>query len=186
MISVGGTQLAEGKDFDSLGALVAKREVRQLNEEEAQLVASALTETSPTVTSVTEKPFTSKPQAPFMTSTLQQEAGRKLRLSAQMAMRTAQRLYESGWITYMRTDSTTLSEEAINQPALRPKNFMGTSTFPTHRVATTGKSRTPKKLTKLFDLLETHSEHLKKLLVRSKVTNCDSMSWSGCELLRLR
>ena len=130
VISVGGTQLAEGKDFDSLGALVAKREVRQLSEEEAQLVASALTETSPTVTSVTEKPFTSKPQAPFMTSTLQQEAGRKLRLSAQMAMRTAQRLYESGWITYMRTDSTTLSEEAINAARSQAKELYGAEYVP--------------------------------------------------------
>jgi DNA topoisomerase-1 len=130
VISVGGTQLAEGKDFDSLGALVTKREVRQLNEEEAQLVASALTETSPTVTSVTEKPFTSKPQAPFMTSTLQQEAGRKLRLSAQMAMRTAQRLYESGWITYMRTDSTTLSEEAINAARSQAKELYGAEYVP--------------------------------------------------------
>ena len=130
VISVGGTQLAEGKDFDSQGALVTKREVRQLNEEEAQLVASALTETSPTVTSVTEKPFTSKPQAPFMTSTLQQEAGRKLRLSAQMAMRTAQRLYESGWITYMRTDSTTLSEEAINAARSQAKELYGAEYVP--------------------------------------------------------
>ncbi len=130
VISVGGTPLAEGKDFDSLGALVAKREVRQLSEEEAQLVASALTETSPMVTSVTEKPFTSKPQAPFMTSTLQQEAGRKLRLSAQMAMRTAQRLYESGWITYMRTDSTTLSEEAINAARSQAKELYGADYVP--------------------------------------------------------
>ena len=66
-----------------------------------------------TVRSVTEKPFRRSPAPPFMTSTLQQEAGRKLRFSAQRAMQVAQRLYEQGWITYMRTDSTTLSDEAL-------------------------------------------------------------------------
>jgi len=65
------------------------------------------------VRSVEEKPYTRKPAAPFMTSTLQQEASRKLRFSAQTTMRLAQRLYESGYITYMRTDSTTLSESAL-------------------------------------------------------------------------
>ena len=113
VISLDGTQLAEGKDFNASGAPTGAREVRLLTEPEAALVASGLAATTPAVTSVTEKPFTSKPQPPFMTSTLQQEAGRKLRMSAQSAMRTAQRLYEEGWITYMRTDSTTLSSEAI-------------------------------------------------------------------------
>ena len=62
---------------------------------------------------MTEQPFRRSPAPPFMTSTLQQEAGRKLRFSAQRAMQVAQRLYEQGWITYMRTDSTTLSDEAL-------------------------------------------------------------------------
>jgi DNA topoisomerase-1 len=130
VISVNGTQLAEGKDFDDKGVLVAKREVLQLSEADAGLVATALLATNPVVTSMTEKPFTSKPQPPFMTSTLQQEAGRKLRLSAQMAMRTAQRLYEEGWITYMRTDSTTLSDEAINAARSQARDLFGPDYVP--------------------------------------------------------
>ena len=114
VIAVGGVQLAEGKDYDAQGIPTGQRPVRVLTAEEAGVLSGALTATRPQVTSVTSKPFTSKPQPPFMTSTLQQEAGRKLRMSAQTAMRTAQRLYEEGWITYMRTDSTTLSSEAIN------------------------------------------------------------------------
>ena len=66
------------------------------------------------VRSVEDKPYTRKPYAPFMTSTLQQEAGRKLRFSADRTMRTAQKLYENGYITYMRTDSTTLSDTAVS------------------------------------------------------------------------
>ena len=114
LMALDGVTLAEGKDFDDAGTPTGARPVRLLSEAEAAALAAALPSAPTKVVSVTEKPFTSKPQAPFMTSTLQQEAGRKLRLSAQQAMRVAQRLYEEGWITYMRTDSTTLSEEAIN------------------------------------------------------------------------
>lgn len=114
VIAVGGVQLAEGKDYDAQGIATGQRVVRALSAAEATALSGSLTATEPRVISVTSKPFTSKPQPPFMTSTLQQEAGRKLRMSAQSAMRTAQRLYEEGWITYMRTDSTTLSGEAIN------------------------------------------------------------------------
>jgi DNA topoisomerase-1 len=130
LVSLDEKQLAEGKDFDDTGALVGKREVLQLDEVGAQAVATALLAATPTVTSVSEKPFTSKPQPPFMTSTLQQEAGRKLRLSAQMAMRTAQRLYEEGWITYMRTDSTTLSDEAINAARTQARQLFGDEYVP--------------------------------------------------------
>ena len=93
-------------------------------------MATALAKATPTVMSVTEKPFTSKPQPPFMTSTLQQEAGRKLRLSSQMAMRVAQKLYEDGWITYMRTDSTTLSAEAINAARDEARSRFGADYVP--------------------------------------------------------
>jgi DNA topoisomerase-1 len=113
LVALDSVSLAEGRDFDSKGQLTGQRTVRSLSEAEAASVATGLAKATPTVTSVSEKPFTSKPQPPFMTSTLQQEAGRKLRLSSQMAMRVAQKLYEDGWITYMRTDSTTLSAEAI-------------------------------------------------------------------------
>src|SRR5690606_1897085 len=76
-------------------------------------LAEALADREFTVVSVEEKPYTRRPYAPFMTSTLQQEAGRKLRFSSERTMRVAQRLYENGYITYMRTDSTTLSESAL-------------------------------------------------------------------------
>ena len=82
------------------------------------------------VESVEAKPYTRKPYAPFMTSTLQQEAGRKLRFSADRTMRSAQRLYENGYITYMRTDSTTLSETAIARPGRRPASCTATPTSP--------------------------------------------------------
>jgi DNA topoisomerase-1 len=79
---------------------------------------------------VEDKPYTRRPAAPFMTSTLQQEASRKLRLSAQTAMRLAQRLYENGYITYMRTDSTTLSEAALNAARSQAREIYGTEYVP--------------------------------------------------------
>ncbi|HLN17990.1 MAG TPA: type I DNA topoisomerase [Acidimicrobiales bacterium] len=112
LVAVDGTSLATGRDFDSTGELTAGPN-RVLGEAEAQALAEGLAGRTFTVRSVTEKPFKRSPAAPFMTSTLQQEAGRKLRFSAQRAMQVAQRLYEQGWITYMRTDSTALSDEAL-------------------------------------------------------------------------
>ncbi len=88
-------------------------------------MAEALASSEYTVSSVEEKPYTRKPYAPFMTSTLQQEGGRKLRFSAERTMRTAQRLYENGYITYMRTDSTTLSETAINAARTQARDLYG-------------------------------------------------------------
>src|SRR5271167_5008953 len=103
LIGLGGATIATGKDFDEHGERTGKNEVRLLGEEEATSVATALVGRSFTVSAVTERPFRRSPAPPFMTSTLQQEAGRKLRFSAQRAMQVAQRLYEQGWITYMRT-----------------------------------------------------------------------------------
>ena len=80
--------------------------------------------------SVTEKPFRRSPAPPFMTSTLQQEAGRKLRFSAQRAMQVAQRLYEQGWITYMRTDSTTLSDQATQAARTQARQMYGDNYVP--------------------------------------------------------
>ena len=77
------------------------------------------------MTSVEQKPYTRRPYAPFMTSTLQQEAGRKLRFSSERTMSIAQRLYENGYITYMRTDSTTLSESAINAARNQARQLYG-------------------------------------------------------------
>ena len=112
---VNGTRVAGGSDFDeNTGALKAGSKVRLLAEEEAQTLRQALERGSWTVAAVEEKPTTRKPVPPFTTSTLQQESNRKLRLSARETMRTAQALYERGFITYMRTDSVHLSEQAIN------------------------------------------------------------------------
>nr|WP_246361316.1 type I DNA topoisomerase [Haloechinothrix aidingensis] len=117
LVSVDGSRLATGKDFGSNGRLkdsvAASSDVRVLDEAEATRLAEALDGRPFTVSSVESKPYTRKPYAPFMTSTLQQEASRKLRFAADRTMRTAQRLYENGYITYMRTDSTTLSDTAI-------------------------------------------------------------------------
>ncbi len=111
LVNVAGTDLASSKDFNATGEKTSER--LSLSEHDAKALANALDGTAFEVASVIERPFTSKPQPPFMTSTLQQEAGRKLKMTAKRAMQTAQRLYEQGWITYMRTDSTTLSSQAI-------------------------------------------------------------------------
>ncbi len=112
--TVDGRRVAAGRDFDSLGAVKRPDEVRVLTESDAAALASGLRGAQLSVASVEQKPYTRKPYPPFMTSTLQQEAGRKLRFSSERTMSIAQRLYENGYITYMRTDSTTLSESAIN------------------------------------------------------------------------
>jgi DNA topoisomerase-1 len=113
LVAVDGTRLAAGRDFGSDGRLKDGVDVRLLDETEARQLATGLVDARLSVASVEEKPYSRKPYAPFMTSTLQQEAGRKLRFTADRTMRTAQKLYENGYITYMRTDSTTLSETAI-------------------------------------------------------------------------
>jgi len=116
MVAVDGARLATGRDFGSDGQLKASNNtpVRVLAEAEARALAQALDQRDFKVASVEEKPYTRKPYAPFMTSTLQQEAGRKMRFTSERTMRIAQKLYENGYITYMRTDSTTLSESAIS------------------------------------------------------------------------
>ena len=124
LVSVDGAKLATGRDFGPDGRL-KNDDVLLLNEAEAQRLAQALTGAQLRVSSVEEKPYTRRPYAPFMTSTLQQEAGRKLRFSADRTMRTAQRLYENGYITYMRTDSTTLSETAIAAARSQARELYG-------------------------------------------------------------
>jgi DNA topoisomerase I len=114
LITVGGVKVATGADFDpNTGQIIARRQVRLLSEAEARELRERLLDKTWTVTDLEERPVTRKPAAPFTTSTLQQEANRKLRLSARDTMRTAQSLYEQGYITYMRTDSVHLSEQAI-------------------------------------------------------------------------
>src|ERR671934_278041 len=112
LVSVDGKRVAIGRDFGSEGRL-RNPEALQLDETAARGLAERLEQSSFRVGRVERKPYVRRPSAPFMTSTLQQEASRKLRFSAQTTMRVAQRLYENGYITYMRTDSTTLSESAL-------------------------------------------------------------------------
>jgi DNA topoisomerase-1 len=111
--TVEGTRVAGSKDFDATTGELARKDVRVLSKEEAQELTAKLQNTTWTVREVTEKETTSRPAPPFITSSLQQEANRKLGLSARDTMRIAQRLYEEGLITYMRTDSPHLSGEAI-------------------------------------------------------------------------
>ncbi|HSP79670.1 MAG TPA: type I DNA topoisomerase [Myxococcaceae bacterium] len=113
LVAVNGTRLAIGKDFNEQGE-VARGDVLVLDAAHAQALKEGLQGAELTVSAVDRKPYRRRPAAPFMTSTLQQEAGRKLRMSAAAAMRTAQSLYEAGYITYMRTDSTTLSDTALS------------------------------------------------------------------------
>lgn len=112
LVSVDGARVASGRDFGSDGALTSEGVV-VLDEPHARRLAESLAGVDLEVVSAENKPYTRKPYAPFMTSTLQQEAGRKLRFTSERTMRIAQRLYENGYITYMRTDSTTLSQSAI-------------------------------------------------------------------------
>nr|WP_239029282.1 type I DNA topoisomerase [Pseudonocardia acidicola] len=123
LVAVDGARVATGRDFGPDGRL--KTDARALDEASARRLAEALDGRDLTVASVESKPYTRRPYAPFMTSTLQQEAGRKLRFSAERTMRTAQRLYENGYITYMRTDSTTLSESAIQAARAQARELYG-------------------------------------------------------------
>ena len=116
MVSLGGCRLAGSKDFGADGKLTAagaKDRVVQLDEAQASAIAQALEFATFTVTSMETKPYRRRPVPPFTTSTLQQTAGNRLGMSSRQTMRAAQGLYENGYITYMRTDSVTLSQEAI-------------------------------------------------------------------------
>ncbi|HEY1841462.1 MAG TPA: type I DNA topoisomerase [Mycobacterium sp.] len=125
LTAVDGLRVATGRDFDSLGQLRKADEVTVLDEARATALATGLRGAQLAVASVEEKPYTRRPYAPFMTSTLQQEAGRKLRFSAERTMSIAQRLYENGYITYMRTDSTTLSQSAIDAARTQARQLYG-------------------------------------------------------------
>lgn len=114
LVTLGGTKLATGSDFDpNTGQIAVGRQVVLLNEQEAEALKQRLADKTWKVTKLEERPVTRKPAPPFTTSTLQQESNRKLRLSARDTMRVAQSLYEQGYITYMRTDSVHLSEQAV-------------------------------------------------------------------------
>ncbi|MBX3463267.1 MAG: type I DNA topoisomerase [Planctomycetes bacterium] len=115
LVGLGPTRIASGRDFDpdSGRPKADAKSLTVLDEATAKGLATELLHQAATVAEVEQKPYTERPYPPFTTSTLQQEAARKLRFAAQRTMRAAQRLYENGFITYMRTDSTTLSSQAI-------------------------------------------------------------------------
>lgn len=124
LVNVDGNRVAAGRDFGADGKLKSDA-VTVLDEPRARRLAEALEGVDLTVASAEDKPYTRKPYPPFMTSTLQQEAARKLRFSSERTMRVAQRLYENGYITYMRTDSTTLSASAISAARTQATELYG-------------------------------------------------------------
>src|ERR1019366_1779084 len=130
LMAVDGTPLAGGKDFDDSGRLAEPGKVVVLDEEAARALAAGLEGAALTVSSMTHKPYRRSPRAPFITSTLQQEAGRKLRFSSKRTMQVAQHLYEEGWITYMRTDSTTLSDQALAAARAQATAMYGSAYVP--------------------------------------------------------
>ena len=113
LATVDGRKIPTGKDFDSSTGKLKDANLLQMDESEANQLATKLQNEPFAVDSVEVKPFTQRPYPPFTTSTLQQDANRKLGFGAKRTMQAAQRLYENGYITYMRTDSTTLSNEAV-------------------------------------------------------------------------
>jgi DNA topoisomerase I len=129
LIGLDGSRVATGKDFDSQGR-VDHDDVVVVDETAARALVGALDGSTFTVSSVDEKPYRSSPKAPFITSTLQQEGGRKLSMTAGQVMRTAQGLYERGYITYMRTDSVTLSDEALTAARTQVRELYGERFLP--------------------------------------------------------
>ncbi len=127
--SVDGRRVAQGRDFDSLGQLKGAN-VLHVDEANARALAAALENTRFAVRSVESKPYRRSPYAPFRTTTLQQEASRKLGFGAKATMQVAQKLYENGFITYMRTDSTTLSETAVSAARAQVTQLYGADYLP--------------------------------------------------------
>ncbi|MFE6906937.1 type I DNA topoisomerase [Streptomyces erythrochromogenes] len=126
--TVDGKRVAQGRDFGANGQL--KSEVLHLDEANARALAAALADTAFAVRSVESKPYRRSPYAPFRTTTLQQEASRKLGFGAKATMQVAQKLYENGFITYMRTDSTTLSDTAVSAARAQVTQLYGADYLP--------------------------------------------------------
>ncbi|MGC5034075.1 type I DNA topoisomerase [Streptomyces sp. DT190] len=127
--TVDGRRVAQGRDFDSLGQLKSANTLH-LDEANARALAAALEQTRFAVRSVESKPYRRSPYAPFRTTTLQQEASRKLGFGAKATMQVAQKLYENGYITYMRTDSTTLSDTAVAAARAQVTQLYGADYLP--------------------------------------------------------
>lgn len=129
--NIDGTRLASGKDFDeSTGKIAEGKDVLLLGEEEATRLVEGLEKKPLTVDAITERQYSTRPKPPFTTSTLQQDASRKLNMSARDTMSIAQRLYENGLITYMRTDSTNLSKQALSAARGAARNLYGDEYVP--------------------------------------------------------
>ncbi|WP_329018017.1 type I DNA topoisomerase [Micromonospora rifamycinica] len=140
LVALNGDRIATGKDFEpTTGRVRPGAGVVHLDESGACGLAARLAGRPFTVTRVEEKPYRRRPYAPFITSTLQQEAARKMRFSSQQTMRTAQRLYENGYITYMRTDSVNLSETAIAAARRQIVELYGERSVPPEPRRYTGK-----------------------------------------------
>ncbi|WP_020577087.1 type I DNA topoisomerase [Actinopolymorpha alba] len=132
LVSLDGRRVAQGRDFSSNGALkdAVRDAVVHLDEARTTTLAAGLRDSTFTVRGVESRPYTRKPYAPFRTTTLQQEAARKLGFGAARTMQVAQRLYENGYITYMRTDSITLSETAIGAARAQVRQLFGADYLP--------------------------------------------------------
>ena len=130
LTGLAGDRVAAGRDFDDLGRLKVRTGVVHLDEAGAHAVVAGLDDASFAVRSLETKPYSRKPAAPFTTSTLQQEASRKLRMASRQTMRTAQALYENGYITYMRTDSPALSAEATDAARRQAAELYGPEYVP--------------------------------------------------------
>ncbi|MFC8715790.1 type I DNA topoisomerase [Kitasatospora sp. NPDC057198] len=130
LVSVDGKRVATGRDFGPDGRLKSAATTLHLDEQAARALAAALQQTAFAVRSVESKPYRRSPYAPFRTTTLQQEASRKLGFGAKRTMQVAQKLYENGFITYMRTDSTTLSETAVTAARAQVTQLYGADYLP--------------------------------------------------------
>ncbi|MFD0564074.1 type I DNA topoisomerase [Kitasatospora saccharophila] len=130
LVSVDGKRVATGRDFGPDGRLKSAATTLHLDEQAARALAAGLQQTAFSVRSVESKPYRRSPYAPFRTTTLQQEASRKLGFGAKRTMQVAQKLYENGFITYMRTDSTTLSETAVTAARAQVTQLYGADYLP--------------------------------------------------------
>ncbi|MEY2457618.1 MAG: topoisomerase [Acidimicrobiaceae bacterium] len=141
LVRLAGERIASGRDFDDSGALKSSATTLDETAARALTAAVALQSTVVSVSKVESKPYSRRPAAPFTTSTLQQEAARKLRFSARQTMSVAQSLYENGYITYMRTDSPSLSQQATNAARAQASALYGPETVPEKPRVYTGKSK---------------------------------------------
>ncbi|WP_413318612.1 type I DNA topoisomerase [Agrococcus sp. 1P02AA] len=139
LVRLDGARVATGSDFDDRGQIKGVRTI--LDAEAAESLAAELEQSAFAVSSVESKPYRRRPSAPFTTSTLQQEAGRKLKLSAKQTMSVAQSLYEQGYITYMRTDSPSLSKQAIQAARSQATALYGAGSIPPAARHYAGKSK---------------------------------------------